>query len=176
MPKLAAKVKKKVAKAKAVSGEFEPMPPGKYIAELSEVEAKSSNAGNPMWNVTFENITDLDGEPQPGRQWYTLMMPQDAMPADYKPKNSKKSPEEAWETYQNLVEGRIKAFFDAFGFTVDSDTDEMIGERCVLQIGVETINGGPKIGQLTNRVNAVLPLDSVEFTEGEDDGDDEDNF
>lgn len=169
MPKLAAKDRKKVEKAEAVSGEFEPLPPGKYIAELSDVEAKTSGAGNAYWNAEFTNIHDLEGESVPGRQWFMMMLPQGEMPEDYKPKNSKKSPEEAWKTYQDLTAGRIKSFFEAFGFTPDSDTDELIGERVVLQIGVETINQGPKTGQRTNRVNAVLPLDSVEFEEGEDD-------
>jgi hypothetical protein len=171
MPKLAAKVKKKVEKAKAVSGEFEPMKPGKYIATLNEVEAKKSNAGNAMWAVTFSDIESLDGEAQPGRLFTNLMMPIDEMPEDYKPKSSKKSPEEAWETYQDLVNGRIKSFFEAFGFTVDSDTDEMIGEKCVVQVGVRTINSGVKKGQQGNEVNAILPLDSVDYEGGGGDGD-----
>lgn len=173
MPKLAAKDRKKVEKAEAVSGGFEPLAPGKYIAELAEVEAKTSGAGNAYWNAEFHEIQTLDGEAVPGRQWYMLMLPIDKMPEDYKPKKSKKSPEEAWATYQELTAGKIKAFFEAFGFTPDSDTDELIGERCVLQIGVETINQGPKTGELTNRVHAVHPLDSVEFEEADED---EDNF
>jgi hypothetical protein len=177
MPKLAAKVRKKVEKAKAVSGGFEPMPAGKYVATLSEVEATTSAAGNPMWKTVWTDLTNLDGEEFPGRQWYNLMLPQDTMPEDYRPgPSSKKSPEDAWEAYQALCEGRLKAFFEAFEMTIDSDTDEMIGERAVLQVGIRTIQKGAKAGELTNDVNNVLPLDSVDF---EDDGGtkkDEDNF
>ena len=175
MPKLAAKVRKQVAKAESVSGEFEPFPPGKYIATLSQVEAKVSGNGNAMWSLEFDNIKNLDGDDMPGRLWSNLMLPVDEMPEDYKPKNSKKSPADAWETYQSLVLGRIKAFFEAFGFTEDSDTDEMIGERCVLQVGIRTINSGPKKGQQSNEVNAILPFDSVDF-EDSDSEDGEDGF
>lgn len=176
MPKLAAKVRKKVEKASAVSGEFENLKPGKYVASLSAVEAKAANSGAPMWVAEFEEIHNLDGERQPGRQWYNLMLPQDNMPEDYKPKSGKKSPQDAWESYQDLCNGRLKAFFEAFGYTPDSDTDEMIGERCVLQIGIRTIQNGPRAGEQTNSVNGVAPLSSVDF-EGEDgDGDADDEF
>jgi hypothetical protein len=170
MPKLSAKDRKKVEKAEAVSGEFEPLKPGKYVATLSEVEAKKSSAGNPMWVCTFEDIHNLDGEKQPGRQWYNLNLPTSDTPPD----NYEKG-EEKWLQYQRLCEGRIKAFFEAFGYTVDSDTDEFIGDRCVLVIGVRTINQGERAGQQTNTVNGVKPLDSVEFDGGDEDGD-EDNF
>lgn len=175
MPKLAAKQRKKVEKAEAVSGEFEPLKPGKYIATLADVVAKTANSGAPMWVAEFEEIHSLDGERQPGRQWYNLMLPQDKMPEDYQPKRSKKSPEEAWEDYQNLCNGRLKSFFEAFGYTVDSDTDEMISERCVLQIGVRTIQNGARAGEQTNSVNGVAPLDSVNY-EGSEDGEDDDEF
>lgn len=170
MPKLAVKDRKKVQKAEAVGGGFEPLRPGKYIATLANVEAKNSNAGNPMWVAEFEDIHDLDGEKQPGRQWYNLNLPTtDEAPADYE------KGQEKWEQYQALCAGRIKAFFEAFGYTPDSDTDEMIGERCVLQIGVRTIQNGPRKGEATNSVNGVAALDSVDF-EDAGDGDDDDNF
>src|SRR5690242_19587452 len=149
MPKLSAKARKKVDKAEAVSGGFEPLDPGKYVATLLSCEAKNSSAGNPMWAVQFHELFSLDGEPQPGRQFLNLMMPQEKMPEGYTPgpRSKAKTPEEAWENYQGMVNGRIKAFFEAFGYTVDSDTDEMIGDRCVLQLGVETVTQGPKKGE-----------------------------
>jgi hypothetical protein len=169
MPKLNAKLRKKVDKAEAVTGEFEPLKPGKYIATLSEVEAKNSSAGNPMWVCEFDSLENLDGDSQPGRQWYNLNLPtSDEMPADYE------KGEEKWLQYQRLCEGRLKSFFEAFGMTTDSDTDEMIGEQCVLIIGVRTIKTGDRAGERTNSVNGVAALDSVNHTGG--DGDDEDEF
>ncbi len=175
MPKLAAKDRKKVEKAEASTG-FQPIAPGKYIAELHEVEARTSNAGNPMWVAEFHEIHDLEGNSIPGRQWYQMMLPTtDTPPEGYTPKGKTKDPQEAWAMYQNLCSARIKGFFEAFGYTPDSDTDEMIGERCVLQIGIRTIQNGPKAGEQTNDVNNVFPLDSVDF-EDADGGDSEDEF
>lgn len=177
MPKLNTKDRKKVQKAEAVSGEFEPLTPGKYVASLSEVEVRTSQNGNPMWNITYTDLQTMDGESVSGRQWYTLMLPQDKMPEDYKPsdnalKRAKGDVAAAWDNYQEFVAGRIKSWFEAHGYDVDSDTDELIGEQVILQIGVETINRGERAGQRTNRVNAVLPLGDHEV-EGDDDGDDE---
>lgn len=166
MPKLAAKDRKKVEKAEAVSGEFKPMPPGKYVGTLQAVEAKSSAAGNPMWVAEFGDIVDLEEEAQPGRLWYNLNLPTtDTPPEDYVPKG-KKSKEESWATYQQLCSGRIKSFFEAFGYTVDTDTDEMIGEQVVLQVGVRTIQNGNRKGEQTNSVNGVAALDTVDFEGG----------
>lgn len=168
MPKLNAKLKKKVDKAEAVTGEFEPMPSGKYLGTLSEVEAKNSAAGNPMWVAEFNNIRDLDGDGQPGRLWYNLNLPTTDTPPEGYAKG-----EEKWVQYQRMCEGRLKAFFEAFGFETDSDTDEFIGEDAILEVGVRTISNGPKAGQRTNTVNGVKSAESVSVGGG--DGDD-DNF
>lgn len=169
MPKLAAKDRKKVSKAEAVGGGFEPLKPGKYVASLSNVEAKTSGNGNPMWVAEFNEIHDLDGDKKPGRQWYQMMLPTTDTPPDDYEKGAEK-----WEQYQSLCAGRLKGFFEAFGFSEDSDTDEMIGERVVLQIGVRTIQTGARKGEQTNNVNNVLPLDDVDFEDAASstDGDD----
>lgn len=169
MPKLAAKTRKKVEKSEAIKGGFEVLKPGKYIAELSGVEAKESSAGNPMWVAEFSEIHDLDGDRLPGRQWYNMNLPVDKMPEDYTGKG-KGSPEENWARYQAMCEGRLKGFFEAFGYEVDSDTDEMIGERCVIIIGVRTISNGPRTGEQTNQVNGVDSLDAVDFEDADGEG------
>lgn len=171
MPKLAAKDRKKVEKADAVTGDFQPLTPGKYVATLSNVEAKSSAAGNPVWNAEFTDITSLDGDKQPGRQWYNLNLPTTDDPPEGYTKGAEK-----WATYQRMCAGRLKAFFEAFGYTVDSDTDEMIGDQCILQLGIQTIQKGPRAGQKTNSVNAVLPLgdtDTSGFESGDSSSEDE---
>lgn len=177
MAKLNAKDRKKVDKSEAVTGEFKPMPPGKYVAELAEVETRVSGKGNAYWNAEFNNIHSLDGDKQPGRLWYMIMLPVDKMPADYKaddPNLTDEQRKEKWDNYQSLTAGRIKAFFEAFGYSLDSDTDEMIGDRVILQVGIETQQQGANAGQQRNRVNAVLPLDDVDIEFGDDeDGDDD---
>jgi hypothetical protein len=71
-----------------------------------------------------------------------------------------------------LVAGRIRAWFEAHGYTEDTDTDEMIGSKAVLVIGVETIQRGAKAGEKTNRVNAVKSAEDLDL-EGDDDDEDE---
>lgn len=178
MAKLAVKDRKKAQKAEAVSGGFEPLPAGKYVATLEEVEAKDSQAGNPLWNITYSDLENMDGESAPGKQWFTLMMPQDEMPDGYKPgaaalKRADGDREQAWANYQEFVAGRIKAWFEAHGYDLSSDTEEMVGSKVILQIGIETIQSGNRAGEKTNRVNNVLPFDEDEHAAGGgDDGDD----
>lgn len=162
MPKLSKALQKKVADAEVQSG-FSLLDPGKYIGTLAKVESKTSANDNVYWNAEFEKVTNLDGEESPGRQWYMMMLPtSDTPPEGYKPGGKEKDPAKAWKMYQDLCASRIKGFFEAFGYTTDSDAEEMIGEQCLLTIGVETIQKGAKAGQETNRVNNVEPLDAVD--------------
>jgi hypothetical protein len=172
VPKLNKAMAKQVDKAKEVGGGFEPFPAGKYIAELEEVEAKISSAGNPMWAIKFQNVVNLEGEEMPGRLFYNLNLPTtDEMPEDYA-----KGPEK-WKQYQDLCRGRLKNFFSAFGYSMDSDTDEMIGDKAILIVGIGTINKGPRTGQSTNQVNGLESLDSVEGADAIGSGDgDKDEF
>lgn len=162
MPKMPKALQKTVADAEAVSGDFELLAPGRYVACLNKVEAKNSAAGNPMWVWEFNEIRDMDGNKKPGRLWYNTMIPQAKMPSGV-------PDSEKWETAQRLSAGRLKAAFEAFGYTLDSDTDEMIGDKVVLAVGVDTIQKGPKAGQQTNRVNALHSADDVDLDSDEDD-------
>lgn len=171
MPKLTKKHQKAAAAADIPGDGFSLLEPGKYIATLSKVEAKTSQAGNPVWNAEFTDITNLDGDTFPGRQWLNLNLPIDTMPDTYRPDDTDEVREKKWAQYQALSAGRLHGFFEAFGFTVDSDTDEMIGEKALLTIGVGTIQRGPKAGQETNQVNNIEPL--PDDFDGEGDGDDD---
>lgn len=155
MPKLQASQQAAVDSAEDLTG-FKPLEPGKYVARLSKVDGKQTSTGVPMWAIEFDEVHTLDGEKQPGRQFTNLQFP----PAGDKPESYGKS-QEKWDQYVALSNSRVKQFFAAFGYTTDSDTDEMIGERCVLTIGQRTINGGPRVGQLGNEINGMEPLDKV---------------
>lgn len=154
MPKLASALQSQVESAPSAGDGFAPLAPGKYVATLKNVDAKTSNAGNPMWVAEFEDLLDLDGNKQPGRQWYNLNLPTSETPPEGYTKG-----EEKWQQYQRLCAGRIKDFFQAFGYTPDSDTEEMIGERVMIRLSVRTIQSGARAGQETNSIEAVLPLD-----------------
>lgn len=173
MPKLAKKVQKAAEKAEIPGGGFPLLDAGKYTARLAKVEPRTSNAGNPVWNIQFDELRSLDGEEQPGRQWYNLNMPIDVMPDSYRADDPQDVREKKWKQYQDMTLGRIHGFFEALGYTVDSDTDEMIGDRCVLQISVGTAQRGKRIGEQVNQVENVEPL-SDDMIDAEADGDDDD--
>lgn len=167
MAKLNAKNRKKVAKAEATTG-FKPLPPGKYLAHLRSVVAKDSGAGNPMWAIEFDKIYNSEGEKQPGRQFYNLMLPQDSMPDNYT------KGEEKWDQFQALSAGRIKAFLEAFGGDEDTDTDDLIGQKVGIRLGIGTIQAGNRKGEQTNRIEEVFAPDDLGDIEVDDD--DDDNF
>lgn len=128
MPKLTKAVAKQVNDADAASG-FEPYPEGRYAAQLRSVTQKEGKE-YPYWSWEFHNIHDTSGKLMPGRMW----------------NNTSLSP--------NSV-GFLKSTFEAFGYTADSDTDEMIGEWVVLYITQEVISSGPKAGQFSNSVRSL---------------------
>lgn len=162
MPKLNQGLAQAVGEAEAVHG-FGLIEPGKYVARLAEVRADTTSAGNPMWVCEFQDIRTLDGQRVPGRQWWNLNLPLDP---NTPPANYEKGPEK-WAQAQGLSAGRLKAFFDAFGYTSDSDTEEMIGEEAVITIGVRTIQQGARQGEKANQINDIEPLSKfgVEATE-----------
>jgi hypothetical protein len=169
MPKLDKKMTKAVDEAEVPDSGFKALDNGKYIATLSEVETKFSQAGNEMWNVVFESITDLDGEEMPGKQFTNLVLPGDdkKIPEDYEPsasaKKRKLSREEAWKSRNDFLRGKIKEFFLAFGFSADSDTDEMIGERCGIKVSQTTIQQGKRKGETGNQIDAFIALADLDF-------------
>jgi hypothetical protein len=121
-----------------------------------------------LWNVTFADIRNNKGEQQPGRLFWNLMLPtQDAPPDDFKP--GEQGRDDKWTKYQDRCYGQLHGFFEALGFTTDSDTDEMLGERCLVVVGVETIQQGPRTGLQTNRVNGIEPIpDGSSFADSDD--------
>lgn len=173
MPRLAKGLAKTVADAEAVTGAFELIKPGKYIATLKQVESKTSGTGKPGWNWEFGDILDLEGKKVPGRQWLWTMLPGAKAPKDESSDEYKK-----WETSERLSAGRIKGIFEAFGFETDSDTDEMLGEKIVLQIGIQTIKAGPKKGEEQNYIVKLIPFNEGDFEDinfvSENDEDDDD--
>lgn len=171
MPKLNKKMAKAVDKSEATHG-FALLTPGKYFAKLSDVRADETKDKNPMWVAEFKDlrsVTDTESS-IPGRQWWNLNLPLDEMPANYK------NPEK-FDQAQDLSRGRLKAFFEAFGYEVESDTDEMLGEVAVITIGIRTIQQGARTGEKVNTINDIESAD--EFGDVEDvyeGGDDEDTF
>lgn len=188
MPKLDKKTQKKVGKAEAAvprNTAFTPIKPGKYAARLTGVSEDETPWGDTQWTAEFSEIHSLKGEKQPGRQWYRLSMPQDPdeVPESWTPRKrngEKRSKKEMWKDQQEYRESALKAFFDAAGYTPDSDTDEMVEDGAVMliTIRVETAQSGSKKGERVNRVTGVEPLpegvdfDSLLAGSDDDSGDD----
>jgi hypothetical protein len=139
MPKLSKAKQKTVAKAESTG--FQPLPEGKYIGALKAVvtekngEPLSGDAG-PYWQWEFDHITDLQEEDTfPGRQFVITSL----------------SDESDW---------KMKEVFDAFGYALDSDTDEMVGEKVILVVSQRVIEKGKRKGEMGNNVDRVMPLES----------------
>lgn len=153
MPKLDPTVTKQVATAEtnAGSGEYALIEPGRYFATLNNVEVREGKYG-PQWSAEFGEIISAQGETQPGRQWLNLNVPVEGhMSPAYQ------NGEDKWMKFQSVNRSRMRQFFEAFGYTVDSDTDEMIGEQAVIEIEIRTIQSGPRTGERVNSVKQVMP-------------------
>lgn len=131
MPKLTKTAAKQVESSEAATG-FALLPEGRYAAQLRSVVQKEGKVA-PYWVWEFHNLHDEEGNRHTGRQW----------------NNTSLSPNSA---------GFLKATFEAFGYTTDSDTDEMIGEWVVLYVAKSVIASGEKAGQPKNEVRQVLPF------------------
>lgn len=170
MPKLDKKTRADVDNAEETVGGFEPLPKGLYIAALKEVEARTAqSSGAAMWGVAFDSITDLDGNAQPGQQWTNLVLPgdDDEIPDSYnQPEKSVErgdTREEAWHNRNEFLRGKLKRFFNAFEMTLDSDTDEMIGERCAIKLAVKKAEQGKRKGEMVNEIDDFRPLSDVDY-------------
>ena len=136
MPKLKKNVADKVAAAEAATGGFL-LPEGRYAARLEEVQVKEGAKGT-YWAWVLTDLHDTEGDAHPGKQWHNTSLTEAAF-------------------------GFLKATFEAFGYTTDSDTDEMIGEWVTIHLVQEQIARGPKAGEMTNRIRSILPFNEDEF-------------
>lgn len=136
MPKLTPAMAKKVETAESNTGGFL-LPEGRYAARLHEVQVKEGAKG-PYWVWVLADLHDTEGGSKPGKQWHNTSLTDAAF-------------------------GFLKATFEAFGYTFDSDTDEMIGEWVTLHLVQEQIARGQRAGEMTNRIRSIVPFDADEF-------------
>lgn len=190
MPKLSAKLVKTVTEAEDPrEGGFTIWPDGWYEMTLESVEEQDTQSGNLMWNIKLgDGIDPQTGDKMPGKQFDRLNVPIPKRPKNWLPRkmsekgvdpeNLTEAQEEerdkAWTNYQNLSNGRMKVFFRAFGYTPDSDTEEMVdeGARALVHVGITTQQQGRRAGQEVNEVLGYKPLSDVEADDDDDkDGD-----
>lgn len=138
MPKLEGNVAEQVNSAESGSVLIED---GIYLMTLEAVESDGKD-GQP-----------LSGKAGPYWKW-TLVFPADAERYAKRKQwvNTSLSADSAW---------KLKEHFDAFGVPADTDTDDLIGKQCMVQIGSRTITQGDRAGDEVNTVIKLLPVDGA---------------
>ncbi len=135
MPKLSNTDAARVEEAETTS--FEPLPVGTYPVRLNEVTVsdREGASGFHYWRWELE-VDDPDDDTFNGRKMWT---------------NTSLSPK---------ADFKMKETFEAFGFTTDTDTDEIVGERCLAAVVQRVIEGGTRAGQTGNDVQNLMALPS----------------
>lgn len=139
MPKLDGNVAEQVDKAESGTQLIEE---GLYEMVLIEVAATGKDGqplvgkAGPYWSWTFAFPEDAERYAK-RRAWRITSL----------------SPDSAWV---------MKQMFDAFGVPADTDTDELIGKRAMVEIGHRTVTQGDNAGDIKETVKKVLPLDGVQ--------------
>lgn len=144
MPKLDPTVQQHADEAKPWGDE--PMgggllPEGWYLAELIEVEDKGGD--NNRWDWVFSRLREYDlpnrevGPSHAGRCWWTTTDTPDSV-------------------------GKIKSTFAAFDATLDTDTDDLLGEEVLVYLAVEIARAGKRKGEQRNSMTAIkaIPADA----------------
>ena len=148
MPKLSKAAAKQVANTETQS--FGAIPGGIYIGRLDEVTTGTGKqSGKPYWSWAFTVVSDADGDEEyAGRKlWINTSL-------------------------SEAAHFKLKEVFEAFGYTPDSDTDEMIGEQIKLLVSETVIEQGARKGQPGNNVDRAIALDDDGEGDGESDEDD----
>jgi hypothetical protein len=141
MAKLTKAMQKEVESAD--SG-FTPLPDGVYHAVLKDVDPTRSGAKGPYWSWEYEIIEDLEleVETEGGGK-----------------KTVRTKGRKQWNNTSLSQQWSLKQTFDAFGVSVDTDTDELIGKPVRLVLSQRTIQDGPRKGEVTNQIDRVRPAD-----------------
>lgn len=108
--------------------------PGQYVVALTAVTdvdkngkpLVSSNKGTPYWNVTVEFPEDANDGAYAGRKMFRKL----------------------W--IGPNTHGFFSEFFDAFGVPSNTNTDTMIGERCLITVAVSDDSFGGNTPEIRN--------------------------
>ena len=119
---------------------------GWYAVSLSEVTVIGGDNGR--WDWVFTDYRDYDmqarevGKPHAGRGWWTTTTTPESI-------------------------GKLRATFEAFDATLDTDTDQLLGEDVLVYVVQETARQGKRKGEIVNKISAIKLIP---------DGDDEPPF
>lgn len=132
MPKLSDHDAREAEKA-AEEGGPEPLPAGIYVGRLFEVEVsdKAGDSGYHYWTWKYK----IEDEGYKGREQRHI---------------TSLSPKAAFS---------IGGAFAAFGVPADTHTDELLGQRVLLQVTRAPIAKGTRAGEIGNTVQYTMPYD-----------------
>lgn len=106
--------------------------------------------------LTAVSATNKDGEPLTGANgpaWsWEFTVPDDA---------AKYAKRKIWAYTAHAQAWLLKKYFDAFGVSPDTDTDDLIGRRVLVEVTTYTVKSGDNVGDIRNGVKSLLPLDGV---------------
>jgi hypothetical protein len=115
------------------------LPEGLYRLRVREIDtSQQTGGGDGKWIFQFDVI---DGPRSSGRLFEHCGLSDAA----------------AW---------KISQIFDALGFTLDSESDELIGATCLATVVQEVIEQGKRQGQMGNNVSQYLEDDERELSAG----------
>lgn len=137
MPKLDKKTQKATEAAEEWGDGFALLPDGRYAGRLAKVEVRDGRNYD-YWSWEFNHLHDEDGKEHPGRLWHNTSMSPNAL-------------------------GNLKKTFSAMGYSLDSDTDEMVGDWVTLTVGTEIQAQGKRAGEKRNVVRGLAELNEDEF-------------
>jgi len=142
------------------SGDYKPLKPGKYVFKLTEVDdsqvtgEKSKNPGTEKW--IWKLVVDKDYHPELRKgRWQTSQ--QEHIPL------------------LESMDWKMKQLFEGFGYTVDSDTDEIMEDpdaRIVgyVRTGKDIVSGDPR-----SEVSRYVPFDAEKWADKYSPEDEDDN-
>jgi hypothetical protein len=133
MPKLPAKVQENAEKAD-VGGGRAPLEEGVYVLRLHSVDPTGKGPAGPYWTFEYRVVEGPDGPIGGNKRLWDRVSLSDA------------------------AAFRVRNLYDSFGFTLDSDTDELIGEHVRAYVIQETIQSGSRAGQIGNTISEYMEL------------------
>lgn len=116
----------------AGGGNFDPIPDGVYHVKLRDVDTTKEGPAGPYWSWEFEVVDSVGND---GRRLWN---------------NTSLSEKAAF---------KMKETFDAFGTTLDTDTDDLIGKVVKAVVSQRTIQSGNRKGEIANQIDRLKLAD-----------------
>lgn len=153
MAKLTADQTEEVNEAEESKGEFLPRPAGEYVYKLVEVKDDGEGPKGPYWTWVLEMDTDYHPKFKSGYSTYVFHITSLGQP------------------------GMVKAMFNGFGYSPDSDTDEIVEDPDARIVGRTVVNSFKKKGEteptINNKLKSVKAFDPEKWEKIEEPDDDD---